>query len=274
MNKRVLDKRVVAAGVAVVACAAVAIGRYLKRIGIGQKPSDLVFSDVKVECSGREGVLGGRYAAYKVTGLVTNNTKRPLFADSMPVVVADVAGSVDVRASLSQFKLASGETCSISYEGELAVKDDEIPNVSFSCRLTTEGLRLAKADLNVGLAQVVKEFAEKDAAERAAIENKIAEIAAEATEKQEAAEQAKKSLEACEGKTADEGLQAAKDAGYSATFKDKAGADVTSAVEDSNGESDVRKATIASVDTLSFLGNYVAFTLDYTAPDTEKESEA
>ena len=35
MNKRVLDKRVIGVGVAVVACAAVAIGRYLKRIGIG-----------------------------------------------------------------------------------------------------------------------------------------------------------------------------------------------------------------------------------------------
>jgi hypothetical protein len=179
-----------------------------------------------------------------------------------PKIVAETEGYGEARANLSKERLFSWDTCDISYEGELEVKNHALPKVSFSSKLVTEGLGVVEAQLNAGLAQIAKEYADVDAAMKADDERR----AAEAKAKQEAFEQAKKSLEDCKGKTADEGLDAAKSAGYSATFKDKSGADVTSDVEDSGNESDVHGAAIASVETLNLLGNYVAFTLDYAAP--------
>ncbi len=258
-----MKKRVLAIGVAAIACASV-LARlyYMKRREAVLGTSDLAFTNMRVTCAGREGLLGGQYATFKLTGSVTNKTDSSLGAQNMPKIVAETEGYGEARANLSKERLFSWDTCDISYEGELEVKNHALPKVSFSSKLVTEGLGVVEAQLNAGLAQIAKEYADVDAAMKADDERR----AAEAKAKQEAFEQAKKSLEDCKGKTADEGLAAAKSAGYSATFKDKSGADVTSDVEDSANESDVHGATIASVETLNLLGNYVAFTLDYAAP--------
>ncbi len=234
-----------------------------------EETSDLVFSDVKVECSNRDGFFGGRYANFTVTGSVTNKSGSPVNEDNMPKLITAGDGGEEIKADLSQDKLLDGETCDISYEHEFDITHDALPTLSFSCKLSTEGLEDAEKELNSGLGEVADGYASKDA------EREAEKKAAEEKEQQEkeAAEQAKKAIEDCKGKTADEGLKAAKDANYSASFEDKDGVDVTDDVEDASNKSDVHKAKITEVEVTNFLGDYVTFTLDYEDPEAKKARE-
>lgn len=234
-----------------------------------EETSDLVFSDLKVECSNRDGFFGGRYANFTVTGSVTNKSGNPVNEDNMPKLVSDGDDGEEIKADLSQDKLLDGETCDISYEHEFDITHDALPTLSFSCKLSTEGLEDAEKELNSGLGEVAEGYASKDAEKEA--EKKAAEEKEQ--QEKEAAEQAKKTVEGCKGKTAEEGLKAAKDANYSASFEDKDGVDVTSDVENADSKSDVRKAKITEVEITSFLGDYVTFTLDYEDPEAKKARE-
>ena len=231
--------------------------------------ADLVFSDVKVECSNRDGFFGGRYANFTLTGSVTNKSGNPVNEDNMPKLVASGDDGEEIRADLSQDKLLDSETCDITYEHEFDITRNAMPTLAFSSKLSTEGLEDAETELNSGLGKIAESYAAKDAEKEA--KKKAAEEKEQ--QKKEAAEQARKTIEGCKGKTADEGLKAAKDADYTAWFEDKDGVDVTDDVEDSGNESDVHTAKIVDVTITNFLGDYVTFKLDYEDPEAKKARE-
>ena len=84
-----------------------------------------------------------------------------------------------------------------------------------------------------------------------------------------------KSVKACQGKTADQALKAARDAGIDADFEDSAGVDVTKVVENKKNKSKVHNARVVEVKTYDFwvLGKSVTFVLDYTDPEAKKERD-
>lgn len=228
-----------------------------------EKASDLAFSDVKVECNSRDGFFGGRYAHFRVSASVKNESENPVNEDNMPELLSD-DGKTEIKPDLSQDKLLHGETCNISYEHEFDVKHDSLPKLSFSCKLSYNGLEDAEKEIDEGLKKVLNDYADEDTKKEKEKE------AAEAKK-----EEAKKSVEACKGKTADEGLKAADVAGYSAKFKESKGVEVTSKVKDSSNKSDVHVAKITEVKLgESFGQTSVEFTLDYIDPDAQKEREA
>ena len=263
-----MNKRLVVVSALIAFCVAALVG-----CGGGSKEPeptyDLSFTDAKTECSNRDGWFGGRYAKFKVDASVKNDSKNPVNEDNMPVLKTS-DDKQDFKPRLSQDKLLPGETCNITYEGELDVKEGDAPTLAFSGKFTFQGLDDATKELNEGLSNVVKEYDRKDAA-KATEDN--AKKTAEDAEKQ-AKEDAKKAVEASKGKTADEGLKAAKEAGYTAKFKDSTGKDVTSAVEDAKNGSDVHGAKISEVkETDGWPSATVEFTLEYTDPSAQKERE-
>ena len=261
-----MSKRLLSLCTAILICTALLVGCGAKKEEV--KTADLVFSDVKVECSNRDGFFGGRYASFTLKGSVTNKSGNPVNEDNMPKIVAGGDDGEEIRADLSQEKLLDGETCDISYVYEFDITDDPLPTLSFSCKLSVEGLEDAEKELNSGLGKIADSYADKDAKEEA--ERKAAEEKEQ--KEKEAAEKAMKAVVACMGKTADEGLKAAKAAGYTATFEDKGGVDVTDDVENANNKSDVHKAKITNVEIISLLDD-VTFTLDFEDPETKKARE-
>ena len=261
-----MSKRLLSLCTAILICTTLLIGCGSKKEEV--KTADLVFSDVKVECSNRDGFFGGRYASFTLKGSVTNKSGNPVNEDNMPKLVTGEDDGEEIRADLSQDKLLDGETCDITYEHEFDITHDSLPTITFSCKLSTEGLEDAEKEINSGLGEIADSYASKDAEEEA--ERKAAEEKEQ--KEKEAAEQAKKSIEDCKGKTADEGLKAAKDANYTATFEDKDGVDVTEDVENANNKSKAHKAKITNVEITDFLDD-VTFTLDYEDPEAKKARE-
>lgn len=269
MSKRLFSKHFAALCTALVLCVSLLVGCGANSEEKDANIADLVFSDVKVECSNRDGWFGGRYANFTLKGSVTNNSGNPVNEDNMPKLVAGGADGKEIKADLSQSKLLEGETCDITYEHEFDITHDALPTLTFTCNLSVDGLEEAVGEINSGLGKVADTYASKDAEKEA--EKKSAELKEE--QEQAAVAQAKKSIEECVGKTADEGLKAAKDANYDATFKDSYGVDVTSSVEDAENSFDIHKAKITAVEIDNFLGDYATFTLEYEDPEAKKARE-
>lgn len=255
--------------IALVACAFVLVGCS----GSGQsnegRANTLVFSDVKVECTSRDGLFGGRYAQFEVTGTVKNDTDDPVNADNMPTLSSDAKDAETYEADLSQDKLLVGESCDITYKGEIDLKHDEVSALSFSCKLDVSGLDDAQKELNDGIQQVIAGYDDKDAEQKAADEKRKAEEA-EAKKKQE---EGKKALEACKDKTAAEAKKVAEGTDYKPWFNDSHGVNVTESVAD---DSDAGKAKVTSVEVKDggfFSGASVTFTLDYEDPEAKKKRE-
>ena len=256
--------------IALFACAFVLAGCSSKS---GQSTSErankLVFSDVKVECTNRDGLLGGRYAKFEVTGQVKNDTDDPVNKDNMPTLSSDGKDAKTYEADLSQSKLLAGESCNITYKGEIDLKHDEVSALSFSCKLDVSGLEDAQKELNDGIQKVIGGYDDKDAEQKAADEKREAEEA-EAKKKQE---EGKKALEACKDKTAAEAKKVADGTEYKPRFNDSHGVDVTESVKD---DSDAGKAKVTSVEVKDkglLTDASVTFTLDYEDPEAKKKRE-
>ena len=248
----------------IVLCAMFVLGGVLTFLDRGK--TALVFSDVKVECKNRDGLLGGRYAAFTITGTVTKQTwGGAATEETMPKLVAGDEDGEVITATLAQDPLSRGESCEFTYEHEFDTTKDALPTLTYTCDLSTEGFDDVVQRVNTGLKGVVDEYARKDAEKKAA---------EEAAKKKAAEEEAnKKAIEGCKGKTADEGLKAAKDAGFKVTFIDNAGADVTKEVEDSTNKSDIHGAVIEAVDIKGLGEIEVTFTLDGEGAETKKARE-
>ena len=248
----------------IVLCAMFVLGGVLTFLDRGK--TALVFSDVKVECKNRDGLLGGRYATFTITGTVTKQTwGGAATEETMPKLVAGDEDGEVITATLAQDRLSRGESCEFTYEHEFDITKDALPTLTYTCDLSTEGFDDVVQRVNTGLKGVVDEYARKDAEKKAA---------EEAAKKKAAEEEAnKKAIEGCKGKTADEGLKAAKDAGFKVTFIDNAGADVTKEVEDSTNKSDIHGAVIENVDIMDFGEIEVTFTLDGEGAETKKARE-
>ena len=219
-------------------------------------PKVLTFSDMEVTCDSRVGFFGGRYTSFKVTGSVTNDTDNPVNEDNMPSIVSEGEGEFEPR--LSQDKLLSGETCDISYEGEINVDDGETPKLTFEGKLETAGLDETEKELQEKVSEKVGEFAAKD----------------EKREREEKERQkARKAVEDCEGKTAKDALAAAEAADIKYFFLDKYDVDVTGDVEKAKYWSDILKSKVTDVELRDgFFGGATAkFTLDYVDEEAEAD---
>lgn len=218
----------------------------------------LTFSDVKVACDNREGFFGGRYANFEVTGSVTNDTENPVNEDNMPTIESE--GGDEFEPRLSQDKLLPGETCDISYKGELGVNDGETPKLSFVSKLEVTGLEEATAKLSEGISEAVGEFAAKDE---------------EKEQKEAAKEEARKAIENGRGMTAKEALETAKEADLSYDFVDANEVDVTDSVVDAKEGSEILGSKVTDVEIDGgFFGDTAIFTLDYVDKEAEEKEEA
>ena len=233
------------------------------------RANKLVFSDVKVECTNRDGLFGGRYAKFEVTGTVKNDTNDPVNKDNMPTLESDGKDAKTYKADLSESKLLAGESCNITYKGEIDLKSNEVPALSFSCKLDVSGLEDAQKELNDGIQKVVGGYDDKDAEKKAADEKREAEEA-EAKKKQE---EGKKALEACKDKTAAEAKKVADGTDYKPRFNDSHGVDVTGSVNDGS-DAGKAKVTLVEVKDKGLLSDAsVTFTLDYEDPAAKKKRE-
>ena len=230
---------------------------------------ELIFSDVEVECTNRDGLFGGRYADFTVSGSVKNASENPVNEDNMPKLIAEGDEDTKFKADLSQDKLLPGETCDITYSDEFDVKHDELPTLSFSGKLSFAGLEDAEKELNDGLKKVVNEYATEDA-EKEAKKEKEKKAEAKAKKKQE---KDKKALKACKGKTAAEAWKAAKKTEYKPSFKDSYDVDVTDGVKEGS-EPSAAKVTKVDVKDAGFLtSSKVTFELDYVDPAAKAERD-
>ena len=227
-----------------------------------ERSGELVFSDASVKCEGKEGFLGGKHVNIVVSASVKNDTENPINADNLPKLVTN-SGDEVAKPKPKESKLLSGETCSVEYKGELDLKDKTEASVSFDGKVAFSGLDDAQKKLNEDIANVQKEFADKDAAKE--------EKKAQDTSDKEAK---KKAVEESTGKTADEALSAATAADYTPKFKDSAGVDVTKAVKDASNGSEAHGAKVAKVEAKEGLFfNSVMFTRDYTEPAAAQKRE-
>lgn len=249
--------------IALVLCALFVVGGI--EVFIDRGKTDLVFSDVKVECSNRDGLSGDRYAKFTLSGTVTRQTWRTAREEDMPRLVTGEEGYEEILPRLTDEQLSRGESCSFIYEHEFDITDNALSTLSYTCDRSTEGFDEALEKVNSGLKGVVDEYARKDAEKRAAEE--------EAERKAAEEEANKRAVEGCKGKTTDEGMKIAKDAGYTVTFVDNAGADVTKEVEDSTDGSEARASTIKIVEIVSSERKEVTFTLDFEGAETKKARE-
>lgn len=231
--------------------------------------ASLAFSEVQVTCERHDGWFGARGASFKVTGSVKNNTEDPVNEDNLPSI--ESADSDErYEPEITQDKLLAGETCDFTYEGEVDVRDGEVPTLSFEGSFDFGGLEDAEVELNTGVKAVADEYAAEDAG-RIAEEQKTKEEkeAAEAKKKQDRAD-----LEGCKGKAADEALNVAKRTDYEYRFLDDFDVDVTDDVKTPSNGSDVHKAEVlkVEVDEGGWLSDpSVTFRLDYVDPAAAKE---
>lgn len=224
---------------------------------------DLVFEDARVSCAERDGAVGGRYATFELTARVTNGTDHELSAKSMPTLASSGPEPTAIDCDLEPDVLAAGAGGTVSFEGMFDLYDEVVPVLGFSCGLSCAGLEDAQADLNAGLATIVAASAPVGAGEPAA---------ADARERER--EDGAMAMRGLVGSTAEEGLEAAKAAGYSPVFKDGQGVDVTARVKDPEDVTGVREAAIAAVDVShGLILDSVSFALDYTDPDAALERE-
>ena len=234
-----------------------------------ERANKLVFSDVEVDCANRDGFFGGHHAKFEVTGSVKNDTADPVNEDNMPELVVEGDGGQSFKADLSQDKLLSGETCSISYKGEIDLDSADAPKLSFMCKLDVSGLEDAQKELNSGVAKVVSDYADEDA-KKDAEKKKAEEESAKAKQKRE---DDKKTLEACKGKTAAEAKKAAEGTDYEPRFMDSYDVDVTKSVKD-GAEAGSAKVTSVEVKDEGLLSSAsVTFKLDYVDPEEQKKRD-
>ena len=234
-----------------------------------ERANKLVFSDVKVECSSRDGLFGGRYAKFKVTGSVKNDTADPVNKDNMPTLSSETQDAKTVKADLSQDKLLPGETCDITYSGEIELKQNDGQNLSFTYKIDVEGLEDAQKELNAGIQKVVGDYADEDVKKDA--EKKAAEE--ESAKAMKKLEDNKKSLEGCKDKTAAEAKKVAESTDFKPRFIDSHDVDVTDDVKDGS-EAGVAKVTSVEVKEKGFFTDAtVTFKLDYVDPKAQKERE-
>ena len=236
---------------------------------VQERANKLVFSDMKVECSNRDGFFGGRHAKFKVTGSVKNDTADPVNKDNMPTLVTDGDDTKTFKADLSQNKLLSGETCDVTYSGEIDLKEGEAQTVSFTCKLDVSGLDDAQKELNSDIQKIVGDYADEDA-KKDAEKKQEEEESAKAKKKQE---DDKKALEDCKGKTAVEAKKVAEGTDFKPRFNDSHDVDVTNSVKD-DSEAGAAKVTSVEVKDEGFLTDAkVTFVLDYVDPKAQKERE-
>ncbi len=239
--------------------------------GCGAK-NDLAFEGMAVECKKSDVLFFGRSVHFRISGSVKNETKDSLGVDSMPKLSEDKEGGKVFEPRLSRDELPPNETCEITYEGDLYVSGSDVSHASFSSELSTSGLDEIEESFDSSVDEMAAEFAEEDAEAEA----KKKETEKRRQEEQEAKQKQRDEVEGSKGKTAKEAAEAAKEAGYSASFMDAEGVDVTSKVEDATGNSKIIEAEVMSVeirDTL-FLGTSVEFKLDYVDPEAKAEREA
>ena len=226
-----------------------------------EKAQALSFADMDVECDTRTGFFGGQHISFTVKGTVTNDTDDPINESNLPTIKW-AGGKAEPDASES--KLLPGESCDVSYEGEIDVKDG-IPTFEFSGKVDFIGLEDAEAEINEGVKKAADGFAELD-------EQKQQEEAAE----EERVDEMHSSLDSCKGLPAGDALEIAKETDYEPIFVDSFDVDVTSDVKESASDSAVRKALVTSVEIKEdglFSDAKVTFTLDYVDPEAQQERD-
>lgn len=245
--------------------------------GEPEPPKVLNFTQMEVSTDTRTGFFGGRYASFKVTGSVTNNTGNPVNVDNIPVLTWD---NEKLKAETSQEKLLDGETCDVTWEKEISFKGSDIPELSFSGSVEFAGLDDCQTELNEQLQAIASGFADKDAEEEAARKKREQEAEEARKQAEQEAEEArqkeeadKAALTACKGKSASEAKKVASGTDYKPIFKDSYDVDVTSDITDT---SDAGLATVTKV-TIENGGFFpdpkVTFTLDYTDPAAKAERD-
>ncbi|MBR3318865.1 MAG: hypothetical protein IKG21_13700 [Atopobiaceae bacterium] len=236
-----------------------------------ERPASLAFSHVEVTCERRDGWFWSRHAAFKVSASVQNNTENPVNVDNMPAIEAGDSNK-SFEAKITQDKLLPGETCDVTYEGELDVNEEGIPDLSFVGDFDFGGLEDAQVELNAKIQAVEDEYAGEDAAKVQAKEEEAA--AREAAEKKK--EEDKQALENCVGKTADEALEIARGTEFEYRFVDDFKVDVTDDVNAVSNGAEVHTAKVREVEVGDggwFSGPNVTFHLDFTDPVAEKERQ-
>lgn len=235
----------------------------------------LQFADMDVTTETRTGFFGGRYASFKVTGSVTNNTGKPVNKDNVPAIVwNDKNGHENkVKPSMTQDKLLDGETCDVTYSEELSVDDSSIPELDFSGKVEFSGLDETESKLNEQMQAIAAGFAADDAkkAEEQAAKEQAAK---EEAQKKEAA---KETLQACKGLYAIKAYNTAKDTGFTIKVLDERGNDVTKTIEGSKKGDAIRKCEVTDVKIEEagwFSSDTVTFTIAYEDPEAKARREA
>ena len=245
-----------------------------------EKLASLMFSQMEVACERRDGWFGARHAEFKVSGSVKNNTENPINKDNLPALEAEDS-SESYEPKITQDKLLAGETCDVTYEGDLDVGDGNVSTLSFTGGFDFDGLQDAEAELNAKLKGVVDDYGQEDAEkeEAEAKRRQEKEAAEEEAEAEKAAAEAKKQqdhsdLEACKGKTAAEALDIARGTDYECRFLDDFEVDVTDDVKTAADGSELSEAKVGKVEINEggwFSSAGVTFRLDYVDPDAARE---
>lgn len=242
-----------------------------------EPPKVLNFTQMEVSTDTRTGFFGGRYASFKVTGSVTNNTGNPVNIDNIPALTWD---NEKLKAETSQEKLLDGETCDVTWEKEISFKGSDIPELSFSGSVEFAGLDDCQTELNEQLQAIASGFADKDAEEEAARkkrEQEAEEARKQAEQEEEEARQKeeadKAALTACKGKSASGAKKVASGTDYKPIFKDSYDVDVTSDITDTS-DAGLATVTEVTIDNGGFFPDpKVTFKLDYTDPAAQAERD-
>lgn len=248
--------------------------------GYGAFPQDvsaaerkvLTFSKMSATTSSRTGLFGGRYAAFEVSGLITNKTENPINEDIIPSINWSTDSNGKAKPDMTQEKLLPGETCNISWRKELAIEGSAIPEMTFDGPVEFTGLDDCQADLNEQLQAIASDYASQDLAKEKERKAKEKAKADEAKKKNDI----KKALSKCEGKTAFEANEVAKVTEYRAVFEDAYDVDITSDIEDAAANSEMGKLIVSAVEIDEggwFSSPTVTFTLDYTDPAEKKKRD-
>lgn len=245
-----------------------------------EKLASLMFSQMEVACERRDGWFGARHAEFKVSGSVKNNTENPINKDNLPALEAEDSGE-SYEPKITQDKLLAGETCDVTYEGDLDVGDGNVPTLSFVGGFDFDGLQDAEIELNAKLKGVVDDYGQEDAEkeEAEAKRKQEKEAAEEEAEAERAAAEAKKQqdrsdLEGCKGKTAAEALDIARGTDYECCFLDDFDVDVTDDVKTAADGSELSEAKVGKVEIDEggwFSSAGVTFRLDYVDLDAARE---
>lgn len=224
------------------------------------------FSDMKVKADGHEGWLGGRSVKVKIVGTVTNNTKKPITEDDLPVLTSSTDDSQTVEPSLKEKELSPKNSCKVTYKGEIKVAGASAPSLVFTGTQAFTGLDEVEATLAGKAEEISADFESADKKQ------------AEKEEKRQQEEQEKKEahniIEACVDKTADDALAAAQNTDYEPVFLDFYDVDVTDDVRDAYNGSPAHDAIVLKAtpsDGWFLSGPKAIFVLDYTDPDAAKE---